>query len=557
MAKRTRAPALAPARAPARAPAWRHLPAGTDATSTLVALSACALSGLAWVFASADFDIWPLAYVGLVPLLWVIHEAPTRRRALFYGWFSGLVTNAVGFYWIISLLTRHASLPWPLGVLALLLLAGYQALVFLLFVAALRRVRQVSAERLGRPLPMVLLAPVIMVTFETVVPFIFPWYLAVSQVPVTPVIQIADITGPVGVTAVLMAVNGAIYDAMTEPGWRRRLWCGLGGAGFLALVMSYGLVRMHQIDARRQAAPMVKVGLVQSNLALEPAYGRPPDVVLADLQAVSADLERQGAELLVWPEGSFPYPIPRDASADFPETSVARVRRGFSAPLVLGALTYEPGATGEDWSPYNSAILLDQRGAFRDRYDKIHLLMFGEYIPGVETFPFIRDLLPSAASHFSRGDRIKTFAFELGGQSYRLGPMICYEDILPAFGRELGAQHPHLLVNITNDTWFGDSTEPWQHLALSVFRAVELRADLVRSVNTGVSALVDATGRVRATSNVIDPVVTPIGAEGMVVEAALMESGHTFYRRFGDVFGYACVLLVALLWLVWPRRRRR
>jgi apolipoprotein N-acyltransferase len=166
-------------------------------------------------------------------------------------------------------------------------------------------------------------------------------------------------------------------------------------------------------------------------------------------------------------------------------------------------------------------------------------------------------MLPSAASHFSRGERIKTFALELNGASYRLGLMICYEDILPDFGRELGEQHPHLLVNITNDTWFGDSTEPWQHLSLSVFRAVELRADLVRSVNTGVSALVDATGRVRATSHVIDPVVTPIGAEGMVVDAALMESGHTFYRRFGNVFGYACVILVALLWLVWPRRRRR
>jgi apolipoprotein N-acyltransferase len=165
--------------------------------------------------------------------------------------------------------------------------------------------------------------------------------------------------------------------------------------------------------------------------------------------------------------------------------------------------------------------------------------------------------MPRTASHFARGKEIVTFPFTLDGTDYRLGPMICYEDILPGFGRELAGKRPHLLVNITNDAWFGDTSEPWQHLALSVFRAVEARADLVRAVNTGVSAFIDAGGRVRAKTYAVDPLVDPRGVDGIVGDMVLMEAGHTFYTRFGDVFGYGCVAATGFLWLLWPWLARR
>ena len=163
--------------------------------------------------------------------------------------------------------------------------------------------------------------------------------------------------------------------------------------------------------------------------------------------------------------------------------------------------------------------------------------------------------MPRSAGHFARGQDIVTFPFEHEDETYRLGPMICYEDILPAFGRKLAALRPHLLVNITNDAWFGDTSEPWEHLALSVFRSVELRTDLVRAVNTGVSAFVDATGRVYAKTYAVDPVKTPIGADKLLAEAALLEGGGTFYARHGNLFAYLCLVLTLLLWLVWPRTR--
>ena len=135
--------------------------------------------------------------------------------------------------------------------------------------------------------------------------------------------------------------------------------------------------------------------------------------------------------------------------------------------------------------------------------------------------------------------------------------MICYEDIISNFGRQLAGEHPHLLVNITNDSWFGDTSEPWEHLALSVFRAVEMRTDLVRAVNTGVSAFVDANGRVFHRTYAVDPTMHPRGADHTHASVAMMEGGHTVYALVGNVFSWLCALLTGFLWFVRPRLVRR
>jgi apolipoprotein N-acyltransferase len=563
--KSSRAPrsARAAARAPGPGPSGQprrpgELAAGTDRAATAFAVTVAAISGAMWFLACADFDIWPLAWIAMVPGLWLIERAPTRRRALTYGWIVGLVANVGGFYWIVGLLVRFANLPLPLAVLGLLLLAAYQALVFLLFALVVRRLREVSADRLGAPLPMALLAPLVMVTFELLVPFIFPWYLAITQAWVTPVIQIAELTGPLGVTALLLAINGAIYDVLTEKRRRRRLLPAAAAAATLVAALGFGMIRMAQIDARRAEAPKIKVGVVQGNIGFDEKGVETPKLraqQLADLQRMSGELERAGAQLIMWSESAFPYRISRDATHDQSPQSPARIRRGFDAPLLLGAITYQPD--DPDGYPYNSALMLDSDGRFTGRFDKIFLLMFGEYIPGLETFPSLRKVLPRAAGHFARGEEIVTFPIELDGVTYRIGPMICYEDILPSFNRKLARHRPHLLANITNDAWFGDTSEPWQHLALSVYRSVEIRTEMVRAVNTGVSAFIDANGRVISETYAVDPKKDPRGVDGLLDEAALMEGGHTFYARFGDVFGRLCALVTLGAWLVWPRLRRR
>ena len=573
-----------------------------------MAAAAAAASGVLLFLACADWDIWPLAWVAMVPALWAIERAPSRKRALLLGWLTGTVANVGGFYWITSLLTRFAHLPLPVALLGLLLLCAYQGVVFLLFAWAVRSVRRISRERLGAALPMVLIAPVAMVTFEILVPFVFPWYLAITQAWVTPVIQVADLTGPVGVTALLMIVSGAIYDVAFDATPRRKLVSGVAAVAVVALALGYGFVRIGQVQAARAEAPGLMVGVVQGNIPFDEKGINHRELAarqLADQQARSAALEAgevagvdrfgaplpepRGADLIVWTESSFPYALPRDLTVpggggtDLPEDRAARIKRGFSAPLIFGAITRD--TSKPDDYPYNTALMLDRAGRFVGRFDKIFLLVFGEYIPGLETFPFVRKLVPRAAGHFHRGKQIVTFPLEHDGQTYRLGPLICYEDILSDFGRELAALHPNLLVNITNDAWFGDSAEPWEHMALSVYRAVELRSDLVRSVNTGVSAYIDATGKVFHEGYAMDPAIErkgscdgaddacpggydcaagscrARGADAFLGELALLGgdegTGHTVYATVGDLFGWLNVLALALAWLVWPRVRRR
>ena len=512
------------------------------------------LSGVLWFLACADWDIWPLAWLAMVPSLVAIEAAPTTRRALLYGWLTGIVANVGGFYWITGLLTRFAHLPLPVAILGLLLLSGYQSCVFLFFALVIRKLRERTRRR-GRVWSLALLGPLVMVGFEMLVPFLFPFYLAITQAWVTPVIQVADLTGPVGVTALLVSVNGGLYDLLVAPRGtgRRRALPLAAAAGALALALVYGFVRMHQVDAARAEAPTIEVGVVQGNIPFDEKGTKRRDLApgqLRELQKVSAELEKQGADLIVWSESSYPYWVPRDQENDFPEASRIRVRRGFEKPLVFGAITT---SENDDDLNYNSALYLDSDDRFAGRFDKIFLLMFGEYIPFRE---WLEPILPKNASHFARGDKVVTFPFTHQGASYRLGPMICYEDILPGFGRKLAALHPHLLVNITNDAWFGDTAEPWEHLALSVFRSVEARNDLVRSVNTGVSAFVDANGRVMARSYAVDPHEHRVPMTGHLGTVALMEGGHTVYARVGDVFGWLCAIATVLLWIGWPLSER-
>ncbi|MCP4443753.1 MAG: apolipoprotein N-acyltransferase [Myxococcales bacterium] len=515
------------------------------------------LSGCLWFLACADFDIWPFAYFAMVPVFFAFENAPTRRKALFYGWLAGLVANAGGFYWITMLLERFGHLPMPVAILGLLLLAAYQAVAFWLFFMLLRVIRRRSKELTGQSLPMVLLAPLLMVSFEYLVPFLFPWYLAITQAWVVPVIQIADLAGPLGVSGFLMLINGAIYDVITCSG-RRRTRSIIAAAAATALVLGYGFVRMSQVDAARNKAVALQVGVVQGNIPFDEKGINRAELAakqLQDLQAMSAKLESEGADFLMWTESSYPYGVPRDLKGDFAMNNRRRIRRGFEAPIMLGALTFD--RHDSDARPFNSALMLASDDQFLARFDKIFLLMFGEYIPLLETFPALEDILPRNASHFSRGKEIVTFPLEHDGESYRLGPMICYEDILTDFGRKLAANKPHLLVNITNDSWFGDTSEPWEHLALSVYRAVEMRTDLVRAVNTGVSAFVDANGRVYAKTYAVDPKITPKPVDGLLAEVKLMEGGHTFFARFGDIFAYLCILATLFFWQGWPRLQAR
>jgi apolipoprotein N-acyltransferase len=232
-----------------------------------------------------------------------------------------------------------------------------------------------------------------------------------------------------------------------------------------------------------------------------------------------------------------------------PPAELAPVQRGFTAPILFGGLTWaEAPADAPPGSPrrvlYNTALLLGADGRVLGSYDKVHLLAFGEYLPFGELFPELYDALPQAG-RFTPGEAAGVIPF----RGHRLGLMICYEDILASFTADLARERPNIILNVTNDAWFGRTSEPHLHLALAVFRAVENRLVLVRSTNTGVSAVIEPTGLLRAQTRIDDP-------ETLVADVAMLEGG-TPYSATGHAFAW--LLVAALLWrparALWARRR--
>jgi apolipoprotein N-acyltransferase len=487
----------------------------------------------------ADFDIWPLAWVALAPLFVVLFDKRTEKP-WFYGLLCGLTANGGGFYWIVGFLQRFGHLPLVAALPIFALLIGYQAITFALFAWALRRLRD------HLDLGLVWLAPLTYVACELVVPYVFPWYLAITQAWVPPVIQIAELTGPLGVSFLLVLSNALLYEVYARRSWRKLLPAVL----ILAANVGYGYLRIHQVSAAREAAPTIKLGVVQANIGIHEKFH--PNLAADQLethQQLSLKLIQQGAELLVWPESSYPYYFLRQQAHDWPAGDRRQVQRGFDKPILFGSLTLS------DKYPYNSALLLDATGNLRGHFDKNILMVFGEYIPFYEQMQWLHRLIPET-SNFARGTDVAVLPLERSplatsggdGKTINLGPMICYEDIFPSFARRLVPLEPNLLVNITNDAWFGRTSEPFEHLALSVYRTIETRLDLVRAVNTGVSAHIDSTGRVRWKGPAVDPDEGPTPPFIHIAEAAI-QTPQQLYARLGEWFGSLCLALTLFLGL--------
>jgi apolipoprotein N-acyltransferase len=289
------------------------------------------------------------------------------------------------------------------------------------------------------------------------------------------------------------------------------------------------------------------VGLVQPNFGITTRGVRSaqwPQMVDA-LRRQATLAEARGAQLVVWPESAWPLPVDRSLTADYPAGHPWQLRRGLTVPLLAGVLTAD--FSSEQQPMHNSAWLLGADGRGLGRYDKNFLMPFGEYVPLAAQYP---DWRASVRARMTEADELmrgRAPAILTVGPA-RLGPMICYEDILAGYVWRVARLQPNLLVTLSNVAWFGDSAEPYQQLLLAQLRSVEHRREFLRATNTGVSAHIDALGRVRARTVVTDPPPTKFGVapELLVVDAALLDSGRTPYGRIGDLFAWLCAAVVLL-----------
>jgi apolipoprotein N-acyltransferase len=242
-------------------------------------------------------------------------------------------------------------------------------------------------------------------------------------------------------------------------------------------------------------------------------------------------------DLVVWPESPAPF-VENDAR--FQQALVA-IARQEQAPLVVGNIGADFSAEDQSWREFNSALVVGVDGARVGRYDKIHLVPFGEYIPFHNLLTFAHKLT-GRVSEFSRGDERKVF--RLNGHRY--GVFICYEAVFADEVREFAQLGAEVLVNISDDGWYGDTSAPWQHLNMARMRAIENRRWLLRDTNSGVTAVIDPYGRVRQS--------IPRHAVDALPAQFAFRSDVTFYTAHGDLFAWLCAIL-ALGIVAWAGRK--
>jgi apolipoprotein N-acyltransferase len=484
---------------------------------------AAVVGGILVFLGYAGFDQFYLEWICLVPVLWAIRDQ-RPGRAFGIGWLAGIVMNAGGFYWAIEMFQQFAGMPWPLAAFGLLLLAAANGGVFAAWAWATRMITRDTGWNV------VWVAPVVWTALEKFWPEIFPYYLGASQYEISLMTQIADLTGILGVTFLVVYINSTLFVALEYWFANRRIALRqlLLFAAVMATVLVYGQVRVLAVDRQAAASEHLTIGLIQTNRGAGDKR-QDPEELLREHQEMSRKLAAsRPLDLIVWPEGVVGIRLP-SREGSLPSELLGDTR----IPTLFGAILHldEYAST----RPHNSALLTDGTGRILGSYDKMVLVPFGEYLPFGETFPTLYSLAP-----FTGRLRPGKSREPLPLGKYLLSVNICYEDIFPVQVRSLmqggpDRRIPDLLVNLTNDSWYGKSTEPVEHLALASFRSIEHRRSLVRATNTGISAFVDPVGRIVTRSGIWT-------RETLVARVPMMQ-GRTLYSFLGDWLGWVCTLL--------------
>lgn len=484
-----------------------------------------------------------VAWIALVPLLLALHKTSVKS-ALITGFGAGLVFNVGLIYWISLVIVNYGYLPWAVGLVAMLFLAAYLSIYVALFAGGIAYLREKGINQ-------IIAAPLLWTCLEYLKSHLltgFPWEnLAYSQYLNLHVIQITDITGIYGITFVIVFINAVIGNLLNYllPGddgkrWQRPVMEVIGALLLLIAIFIYGELRIKEVRAQLKTAPSMDVALIQGNIDQSIKWNpQNQQETLTTYKSLSNLKPAPGSRLIVWPETAVPFYF---QDMDDRSRQVYQVAKETSNWLLFGSPSYikEPGGSA---SYLNSAFLISPAGAVAGRYDKVHLVPYGEYVPLRSLFPFIGKLVVGVGD-FRAGEGYHPLAMN----NRQLGVLICYEAIFPEASRIYKSKGAELLVNITNDAWFGFSSAPYQHLSMTAFRAVENRLYVVRAANTGISAIVDPAGKIVARTALF--VETSLSGQVRFIDT------RTFYMAYGDAFVYLCLISLAAILLNFRRGRK-
>lgn len=505
-----------------------------------------------------------LAWVALIPLLWALGRARSVRSAAGLGFAAGLAYFYAAIHWVSHAMTAFGGLPRWIAFIGLSLLVAFMAAHWALATAAAFVVRRA----LGWPAWVHL--PVIWTATELLRNYLitgFPWAnLGYTQVRTLPVAQLAALGGVYAIAWLVVLVNATLAEALEARLEGRPISARLlaGAGSVLLLVVAGGAWRLVALRAELAGTPSIEVAVVQVNLD-QGAKNLARDHVESVMQRLvppTQQADREGAELIAWPEAAFPG-YARPSTSSF-AAGRARLPPLAQAHLLLGAATLEEvqGRRGEPLLKVeNSTFLVAPDLSVKGRYVKHHLVPFGEYVPLAEWLPFLRQVVPGMAPA-SPGGALGLLEFTgRDGAPVRVGSMICFDAIFPEIGVAFARQDPDLLVNPTNDAWYGYSSGPYQFLDIVRLRAIETGRSIARPAYSGVSALILPTGELLPGAldiGPVDPDLAPDPNEPARMLRGRLPRRHglTPYARFGDLFAGACaVLSLAALATAWRARR--
>jgi apolipoprotein N-acyltransferase len=487
-------------------------------------MTAIFLSALSGLLLSAGFPkpaMFYLAWVSLVPLLYAV-QRKTGKQAFALGYICGLLHSCTCLFWIYHAIYHYGGFSTAVSLLVLLLLCCVMAVYPALFALLAQKCE-------FRPLLYVFGLPCAWVALEWARAFAisgFPWAnLGYTQTPLNPLIQIADITGVYGLSWLVVFGNTVIYGFI-------RNFCRRSGVAVLSVcivcALLYGFWRCEQVRGLQNLTVALNVGVIQGNIAQnqkwDPAFEAETINTYSSLSLECVKKEPL-PDILVWPESAMPFFYGLD---DDLSPKVDSIVRQAGKPLLFGSI----GAVRVEGKArlLNRAYLLDKDATVIGAYAKQHLVPFGEYVPWSNILFFVRHIAAGSVD-FMPGTHSGPVLFE----GPPLGVLICYEVVFPQIARATVRRGAQVLINITNDAWYGDTGGPYQHLEIARWRAIEFRVPLVRAANTGISAVFDATGQECAR--------LALNTRGFLTCGVHPMSYLSFYAKYGDLFAWFCVFV--------------
>jgi apolipoprotein N-acyltransferase len=504
------------------------------------------------------------AWFGLVPLIWAVLSPETAesprplRRAFLLGYLAGFLWYMGNCYWVRDTMSRYGDMPPLAPTLLLIAFSLVLGLYFGLFGLGLMLVRRASGkvEWALAAAPFLWTALDLLAARFTSVPWDQLGYSQVDNGFVTP---LARWTGVYGITFILVLGNSAILGIFLR-GTRRASLIAFASTWASLLTLPFWTMPLKEVP------PTASAVLVQPNLAVdtENNWSDPGEWEkhIAEFTRLAGDqcktyisgIPQTGApfaeiacpassahpDLVVWPEAPAPYFQTDSRFFD----AMAGLARSSHSPLIIGGLGGDFSPEDQQWRDYNSAMIFNPDGRFAGRYDKIHLVPFGEYIPFKNLLTFAHKLT-GRVGEFTRGEERRAFLLPTqAGAQHRYGVFICYEAVFADEVRHFARNGAEVLVNISDDGWYGDTSAPWQHLNMARMRAIENRRWLLRDTNNGVTAAIDPYGRVRQS-------IPRHQADALPAQYGF-RTDITFYTAHGDVFAWVCAILSVgvLVWCV-------